>query len=324
MQVVRNDAYVTRLASDSPHAGLMSSGKRVLTHMRYGIYASVFGEFADPRTLSDLAHMAEAAGWDGFFLWDHILYTDTINFTDPWISLAAMACRTERIRLGPLITPLPRRRPWTVARQAVALDHLSGGRLIQGVGIGGDWWREYSAFGEPRDDKRHSVMLDEGIAVLTGLWSGEPFTFHGEYYQVDDVRFLPRPLQSPRIPLWVAGYWPHKPAFRRAARWDGVFPYRESGVITPNDITDIRAYVGIYRESEAPIEIILDTAMAVTSSPSAMDEYNAAGVTWWLECFDQENTTEELRRRILEGPGKVRTRRPRVRTSSTTRPRKAQ
>jgi len=290
--------------------------------MRYGIYTTVFGEFANPRTLADLAQAAEAAGWDGFFLWDHILYAAPIDFTDPWISLAAMACSTERILLGPLVTPLPRRRPWIVARQALALDHLSGGRLIQGVGIGGDWWREYSAFGELLDAKRHSAMLDEGIAVLTGLWSGNPFTFHGEYYQVQDVCFLPQPVQSPRIPIWVAGYWPHKPGFRRAARWDGIFPYRDSGKISPNDIADIRKYIGEFRESLEPFEIIVDTAMAVSGSASAIEEYGSAGATWWIECFDQESTTEQIKSRILEGPPKVRARRFRSKTSSTARPKK--
>src|SRR5438874_5033871 len=144
---------------------------------------------------------------------------------DPWVALTAMAMATSHIKLGPIVTPLPQRRPWKLARECVTLDHLSQGRLILGVGLGSDsFFKEYSTYGESPDDKLHGAMLDEGLAVLTGLWRGEPFTHHGAHYTVDGAHFLPRPLQQPRIPIWLAGIWPHPRPFRRAAKWDGVVP----------------------------------------------------------------------------------------------------
>src|SRR5215211_309557 len=132
--------------------------------MRYAINMPHFGPFGDPRRLAELAREAEQAGWDGFFLWDHLLFEQPLPMVDPWVAMAAMAMTTERIKLGALVTPLPRRRPRKLAREIVTLDHLSNGRLIVGVGIGGDWWGEYSAFGESPDDKLHAAMLDEGLA----------------------------------------------------------------------------------------------------------------------------------------------------------------
>ena len=192
--------------------------------MKYALYLPNFGTSSDPQLVAELAHEAEQAGWDGFFLSDNILWTDPHNqpVGDPWVMLAAIALATSRIRLGTMITPLPRRRPWTVARQATTIDHLSNGRLILGVGIGGDWHGDFSVFGEAADDKSHGELLDEALAIIAGLWSGEPFSFDGAHYQVQNVQFLPRPLQQARIPIWVGGVWPHKKPFRRAAGWDGM------------------------------------------------------------------------------------------------------
>ncbi|HEU5199002.1 MAG TPA: LLM class flavin-dependent oxidoreductase [Ktedonobacterales bacterium] len=201
--------------------------------MRYGIHVPNFGDWPNPRTLAELAREAEETGWDGFFLWDHLQTDPVMPFADPWVALAAMAQQTERIRLGPLVTPLPRRRPWQVARETVSVDQLSGGRLVLGVGIGINGWREYSAFGEPTDKVLHGAMLDEGLEVLTSLWSGEPFSFQGQHYQAQDVCFLPKPVQQPRIPIWVAGIWPNKKPFRRAVRWDGIFAHLDDGERPP-------------------------------------------------------------------------------------------
>jgi alkanesulfonate monooxygenase SsuD/methylene tetrahydromethanopterin reductase-like flavin-dependent oxidoreductase (luciferase family) len=186
--------------------------------MQFAVDIPNIGDFADPHTVAELAHEAEECGWDGFFLWDHIGADWPVPLTDPWVLLAAVALRTSRVRLGPMVTPLPRRRPWKLAREAVTLDHLLRGRLILGVGIGGGG--EYSCFGELDDARAHGAMLDEGLTVLQGLWSGEPFSFSGAHYQIHGAHFLPRPAQA-QIPVWVAGIWPNKPPFRRAARWDG-------------------------------------------------------------------------------------------------------
>jgi alkanesulfonate monooxygenase SsuD/methylene tetrahydromethanopterin reductase-like flavin-dependent oxidoreductase (luciferase family) len=187
------------------------------TPMQYALDLPPFGELADARALAALAHEAEDAGWDGFFIWDHIQTEPSMPVADPWVALSALAMTTERIRLGALVTPLPRRRPWKLARETVTLDRLSNGRLILGVGIGSDHWHhELSTFGEPVDDQTRAAMLDEGLEVLTGLWSGEPFSHQGQHYTVQSARFLPMPVQSPRIPIWVAGIWPRKAPLRRA------------------------------------------------------------------------------------------------------------
>jgi alkanesulfonate monooxygenase SsuD/methylene tetrahydromethanopterin reductase-like flavin-dependent oxidoreductase (luciferase family) len=212
---------------------------------------------------------------------------------------------TERIRLGPLVTPLPRRRPWKLARETVTLDHFSGGRLVLGVGIGGDWWREYSAFAEPADDALHGAMLDEGLEVLVGLWSGEPFSFQGAYYQVHDAQFLPTPVQTPRIPIWVAGMWPNRRPFHRAARWGGVFPIGMGGGLSPDDVRALLDLIRTERTSDAPFDVVL-RGHAMRQGPEAasamLADYASAGVTWWLESFGHTTPIDELRARIGQGP----------------------
>jgi alkanesulfonate monooxygenase SsuD/methylene tetrahydromethanopterin reductase-like flavin-dependent oxidoreductase (luciferase family) len=284
--------------------------------MRFGIYSPAFGAFSDPRVLADLAHEAEESGWDGYFLWDHVMFSagpvrppnpQNAPMADPWVTLAAMAMTTSRIRLGPVVTPVARRRPWKLAREAVSLDILAGGRAVLGVGIGGDQYgREFSAFGEPPDDHTHAEMLDEGLEVITGLWSGEPFSYQGKHYHVDNVQFLPRPVQQPRIPIWVAGNWPNKKPFRRAARWDGVAAGSVTGRLTPDDYREMATYINEFRTSTSPFDIVR-TAMLPPGEPGevaeAIAEYEQAGVTWWLVPLEDDmGPIEELRARIHKGP----------------------
>src|SRR4029453_3021225 len=153
--------------------------------MRFGLIVQMTGLLGYPQPLIRLARAAEAAGWDGFFIWDVFGGNSAAPtpVVDPWIALAAIAATTERIRIGPMVTPLPRRRPWKLAREAASLDHLSGGRLILGVGIGPQP-SELRRFGGEADAGARGRILDEGLEVLTGLWSGEPFSFSGEHYQV--------------------------------------------------------------------------------------------------------------------------------------------
>ena len=223
--------------------------------MRFGVdipniggFGSQGNDFGDPHFVAELAHEAEEAGWDGFFIWDHMGADWPVALADPWVLLAAVALRTTSIKLGPMITALPRRRPWKLARETMTLEHLSRGRIILGVGIGGG--AEYTSFHESGDDRRHGEMLDEGLTVLQGLWSGEPFSYEGSHYQVTNARFLPKPVQ-PHIPIWVGGNWPNKKPFRRAAKWDGVFPL-ERGLpfrqqMTPERIQEACAYVQAHR-----------------------------------------------------------------------------
>ncbi len=274
--------------------------------MRYAMYIPNFGEHSDPRMLGELAHEAEDVGWDGFFLWDHIHQPGPTPLSDPWVALAVIATRTERLTIGPLVTPLARRRPWQLAREAVTLDHLSGGRLVQGVGIGSDGWREYSAFGEDTDYKLHADMLDEGLDVLTGLWSGEPVTYSGMHYHLDAARCLPTPVQQPRIPIWVAGVWPNKRPFRRAAQWDGVAPIgmRPDG-LSPDEIRDMCAYIALHRQSATPIEVAYGNNQYhhdLAQAGEVTAAYASVGVTWWLEWCQPGTPLEETRRRIRRGP----------------------
>ena len=286
-----------------------------------------FGEGIDARSISGLAREAEEAGWEGFFLWDHLLAFSPgpVPVVDPWIALTAAALSTSSIRLGPMVTPLSRRRPVKLARETVSLDHLSGGRLILGVGIGAMPY-EWDYLGEEPDLKVRGAMLDEGLEVLTGLWTGELFGHRGEHYRVGGepteeswrAIFYPPPLQRPRIPIWVAGTWPTKAPFRRAARWDGVFPMKaENGRVlpmTPQDVQDVTRYVAGYRSSDGPFEVVIagetpgdDRA----AGASIVEAYEEAGTTWWIESIEpwrfgwtgnESWSSEEMRHRVRQGP----------------------
>ena len=287
--------------------------------MRFGIAVPPFGPCADPSTLADLAVDAERAGWEGCFLWDDITLKRPIPVADPWIALAAIASRTKTIRLGTTVTPLPRRRPWKVAREAITLDHLSQGRLTLGVGLGGGA-TEFDDLGEETDLKARAAMLDEGLDILAGLWTGEPFQHDGAHYHIREARFLPRPVQTPRIPIWVGGVWPGTAPFRRAARWDGVFPlgrtesYTE--MLTPEAVRALLKYVREHRaqagRADRPFDVVhagLTSGTDQTADRALVQTYADAGVTWWLEHLVPDRwgswtgwPLEAARQRIRQGP----------------------
>ena len=253
--------------------------------MRYGVFLPNFGPFADPILIGELAGRAESAGWDGFFIWDHVLFStaDSFAVVDPWIALAAAAATTSRVRLGALMTPLSRRRPWQVARQTVSLDHLSGGRLIFGAGLGYPPDADFALFGEEYADRARARRLDEGLELLDRLWTGEQVTFAGEVYQVGPVTFLPTPVQKPRIPVWVAGWWPNRAPLRRAARWDGIVPELVGGgVPSAQDLAALVSYVSERRESARALDVVVN-GPDCWDRQGAMPEYTEAGLTWWLE-----------------------------------------
>jgi alkanesulfonate monooxygenase SsuD/methylene tetrahydromethanopterin reductase-like flavin-dependent oxidoreductase (luciferase family) len=264
--------------------------------MHYGINIPNFGDTGDPRTLAEMAREAEQAGWDGFFLWDHMMI-GSLPTSDPWVALTAIALATERIRIGTMVTPVPRRRPAKLAREAATLDVLSNGRLILGVGIGLLAW-EWEEMGEEADTKQRGAMLDEALDVMTEMWSGEPVRHHGTYYHVDvslpdgtTARFLPRPQQQPRIPIWVAGMWPNKPPFRRAARWDGIFPIKavsefgKDPAFRPAELRAAVDYTRAHRTSDAPFDVIVGgvTDRADADAAAQVAAYAEAGATWWME-----------------------------------------
>lgn len=276
--------------------------------MRFALNLPAFSTLADARALADLAHEAEDNGWDGFFIWDHLQTEPGTPVADPWVTLSAIAMRTERIRFGALVTPLPRRRPWQFARETATLDQLSSGRLIVGVGIGGDWWGEYSGFDEPTGDKTHAEMLDEGLDIVTGLWSGKPFSYEGRHYTIHDAQFLPTPVQTPRIPIWVAGIWPRKAPMRRAARWDGVCAMVEPGTIQPGEIRELVAYIREHRTTHEPFDVAMAGYVGNDDPGKAralLRRYAEAGVTWWQEGFLPTDTLDDVRARIRQGPPKL-------------------
>jgi alkanesulfonate monooxygenase SsuD/methylene tetrahydromethanopterin reductase-like flavin-dependent oxidoreductase (luciferase family) len=198
-----------------------------------GLFVAPFDALADPRVIGDLAAEAEEAGWEGFFVWDHLQYGDRVGaIADPWICCAAVALRTERMVFGPMVTPLPRRRPQVLARQAASLAVLSGGRFVLGLGIGDDWVGEFGGYGDETEPKVRGRMLDEGLEVLTGLLSGEVVDHDGEHYVARDVRFRP----SPAVPIWLAGRFPNKAPLRRAAKHDGFFVI---GLDGPDDLAAV-------------------------------------------------------------------------------------
>lgn len=249
---------------------------------RRGIYAAPFDELADPRVLRELAEAAEDRGWDGFFVWDHIRYRPpTRAVADPWVALSACAVATERIRLGPMVTPLSRRRIQKLARETVTLDLLSDGRLTLGVGLGSDRNGEFGPFGEVEDPRERARLLDEGIDRLAGYWDGE---------------FEPPPVQRPRIPVWVAGRYPNRRPLRRAARWDGFFPIDLPG---PDALAELAADLATLREGEdAPFDLVVDPEAGEDPAP-----WEAAGATWCLVDFGQQPRLAEVRDVIEAGPG---------------------
>jgi len=286
---------------------------------RYAVGLPNIRDYADPGLLVDLAADAEAAGWDGLFLWDQVsksTLTPTVDpMVDPWIALAAIALRTHSMRLGTLVTPLPRRRPWMVARETVSLDHLSAGRLIFGVGAGGGYF-DFEALGEASDARTLAALLDEGLEVLTKLWSGEPYHHEGIAYHIKEAQFLPRPVQFPRIPIWVADLWPAKAPLRRAVRWDGVIPIGRdlplTAMLTPAQLQEIVRAVASLPGYTLPFEVVhlgLTAGTDATHDREVVTAYQQVGVTWWVEKLLPERwgswndwPLEAMRTRIRQGP----------------------
>jgi len=260
--------------------------------MRFAVDVPNFGDFADPRVVADLARRAEQAGWDGLFVWDHVTHRKVLRraIADPWVLLTAAALATERIRLGTMITPLARRRVSKLAREVTTLDRLTGGRMILGVGLGAPIPDEFGSF-------------------------GEPVTFRGQHVVVEDVAFLPTPVQRPRVPVWVGGEWPAKPPMRRAARWDGAAPILLSGqgrkprqpdAATVGEIAAFlrgrRAAAGIRYE---PFDLVMSGTSPADPAAAAdlVGPLEQAGATWWAECiWDDLERAEPMVRRVEQGP----------------------
>lgn len=260
--------------------------------LRHGLSVPPFGELADPLALLELARLAEARGWDGVFPWDHVQTDDPQPVADVWVALAAMATVTEHLLLGPMVTPLPRRRPHKLAREVVTLDHLSHGRLILGLGLGVDHAREFSAFGEEVGDRQRGAMLDEGLELLCGLLSGEEVHHHGDYYTADGVTFLPTPVRPGGVPIWMAARTMAEAPLRRAARHDGTFIIERD----PEEITAMLEVVSAHRGGLEGFDV---ATMAPGADPGP---FVAAGVTWWMTVPGTGAGTDDVFGAVEEGP----------------------
>jgi alkanesulfonate monooxygenase SsuD/methylene tetrahydromethanopterin reductase-like flavin-dependent oxidoreductase (luciferase family) len=277
--------------------------------MRLGLYLPLFEDFADPRRAADLAATAEEAGWDGLFVWDHMLAAQ-MAVGEAWTTLAAIAMATSQIRIGAMVTPLARRRPWTLARQISTVDRLSGGRLVAGVGLGDDGWKEFSAFGEVTEPRERGLVLDESLEILQGLLSGKPVQHQGARYTVDSGPFLPPPAQIP-VPVWAACWWPHRKPLARAARLQGCFPvFGTGGRPAPPaaaDLTEIRAELrrlGAPEDHDLVIRCALHRLDPGERS-SALRTFAGCGVTWVLEGFGPGQPAAEVEAFVRGGPPPV-------------------
>jgi hypothetical protein len=285
--------------------------------MRFGLSLPNFGTGVDAAAIAELAVAAERAGWDGFFLWDHLFAfgPGAIPVVDPWMALTAAACATSTIRLGTLVTPLPRRRPVVVARQTATLDHLSRGRVTLGVGSGAFPF-EWEYVGDEGDHRTRGQMLDEHLGLLDRLWTGEAVHHEGRFYRTAGPEWsaicYPPPVQQPRIPVWVGGSWPGTRPFERAARWDGVVPMRADGPWRVEDTAGVAERMRGLRDDPAPFDIAVPgESDGADDARSVLHEAHAqAGATWWVEAVHPWRSdlptdatwAAAARRRIDAGP----------------------
>jgi alkanesulfonate monooxygenase SsuD/methylene tetrahydromethanopterin reductase-like flavin-dependent oxidoreductase (luciferase family) len=271
--------------------------------MHYGIEVVPFGEYSNPRLVMELAQAAEAAGWEGITLWDHLLFP--YGAGDPWITLAAVAAVTKRIKLCTGVSPLPRYKPPVLARTLVGLDILSGGRVIFGTGAGVDF--DFTPFGEAADAKTRAGMLDEGLELLEGLVAGKQVTMQGQYFSAAGAQLVPSGVQQPRTPIWIGG--DSQPAYRRAARWDGwiigTIDEMQNVTLPPEELSKRVQAILAHRTQSTPFDVAIDGCSQPGQS-RLVAAYAAAGATWWFEAiFGTRGSHAELLARIHAGPPEI-------------------
>ena len=255
-----------------------------MSSIRFGLYLPPFGPLADPVALVELARRAEGAGWDGVFLWEHVLGDGPVAVADSWVALGAMAGATGRIRLGTMVSPVPRRRPWVLARQAGTVSRLSNGRCVLGVGLGADEYGDFSRFGEARELAARARMTDEALQVIDAVWAGKATKYEGRHYAVD----LPEGVAEPhRIPVWVAGRLPEFRAAHRAVRRDGVMLIGASQEPEPEQVAGAVDALRAHGLAEGrPFDVaVAGNASHAWEEPKNVDLAGLAeaGMTWWME-----------------------------------------
>ena len=282
--------------------------------LRHGLVLGNMADVADADSLVAYAVAAEAAGWDGVFFIDHLVYPPEKHRAgaDPWTTHAAIATRTDRIRLGSWVTPIPRRQPWQLARDLATLDRLSDGRVILGAGLGTP--EENERFGLPTDTRTLAERYDEALDVITGLWQGEPFSYDGEHFTIDEATMLPTPVQEPRIPIVTGGFWPNRKPIRRGARWDGIAPLSpgirgvedtgtRGGDVPESVEAELRELVEYYHEvADEPGDVFLPVDFPGAPA-DILDLYGDLGVTWALTTtWDEARRYDPSMDRIRDGP----------------------
>jgi alkanesulfonate monooxygenase SsuD/methylene tetrahydromethanopterin reductase-like flavin-dependent oxidoreductase (luciferase family) len=275
--------------------------------MQFALDVAPLGELADPLVLVELGRATEQAGWDAFSTWDSLgVATDTAA-PDPFVALAGVAAATERIRLMASVIVLPRRRPQLVAQSAATLDRLSNGRLVLGIGAGGDQ-PDYSRFGESWDGADRIARMDEAAGIVDRLLRGERLTHRGAGYVVEDVTVGPRSVQRPRPPIWMGAFRPG--GIRRAAHWDGwiAVTVAEDGTslgMAPDALAERIALARVEREAAglggAPFDVAVYGHAGLGGFGPA--DYAAVGATWWLENVSStRGSIADLRRLAEAGP----------------------
>jgi hypothetical protein len=271
--------------------------------VKYGFVLPI----GDAQTAVELASEAEQSGWDGFFVWEPVWGIDA------WVSLTAAAMKTSKIRLGTMLSPISRMRPWKLASETATLDNLSNGRVILSVGLGAID-SGFKEFGEETNRVKRAELVDESLDILTGLWKGQPFNYTGKHYTLKETGFYPppSPIQKPRIPIWVVGAWPRMKSMRRVLRFDGILPTKMVGgkhvKVEPDDVRIIKSWIADHRSEEANFDIIIEGKTGTNPNEwcKIILPYCAAGATWWIESMwdimEKQNSKELLLRRIRQGP----------------------
>lgn len=261
--------------------------------VKHGVFVAPFGPLADPHKMVDLAATAEESGWDGLFLWDHVLRPESNEIIDAWVALGAMAAATERIQLGPMVTPIPRRRPIKLAREALTVDLMSDGRLILGVGSGTDSHGELSRFDEIVDARARGARLEEGLDIIARLLEGETLAHVGDHFRVDGVSLEPRPAQDPRPPIWCAARGTAKKPVRRAARYEGMFPIE----VDADSFQRMLDLVAQERGSLDGFDVCLRT-----DYDGVAPDFADRGATWLLRSFPPVVETAKVFDAVMHGP----------------------
>ena len=281
-----------------------------MSELRYGFIIPG----GEANEIVTMAREAEDAGWDGVFYWDGIYIESAGPMFDPWAMLSAIATQTSRVRIGAMLTPVSRRRPWKLARETMTVDQLSGGRLVLPVGLGALDDGGFGKVGEPTDRKTRAELLDEGLDILTGLWSGKPFSYKGKHYTLDEMTFLPPPVQQPRIPIWVTGAWPREKSMARVLRYDGLLPAKldangSFADVTPDDLRAMKTYIEERRTATTPFDIVYEGRTPgddLAQAAEIVRPYAEAGATWWMEAmWEAPNTPADVRKRIQQGPPRI-------------------